>query len=258
MPIELGGRGFSLNIEQIFYAVTATITVVLTALTLQRLLSGWWRQYFLLAMILVLGLAVVVPPIAAWVSNGSYRLSGGQRLYWVQTLMAQVAMALLVLQLIYRVGRETPAQATLVRFLTFGSILVAGISVAIHSDNRPNTFMASVARDLTFLAAILNMILWRFLIQVRKKDYLLLAVSAGVGIQCTGDAIGHSLRILARQVGSAPVIYEFGNVLMSLSALITVAIWHTAFSRSKYNATLKTGGETGSVDSVSTSTHLAG
>ncbi len=244
-------------IEQVFYTVTTSITMVLTVLTLQRLLSGWWRRYYLLGLILVLGLTSVVPGISAWVSNGSFRLSGVQKLYWMQALMAQVAMALLVLQLIYRVGREMPAQARLVRFLTYVSILAAGTSVAIHFDNRPNTFMALVARDLTFLAAILNMILWRFLIQVRRRDFLLLAVSAGVGIQCTGDAIGHSFRILARQVGSATVIYEFGNVLMSLSAVLTVAIWHTAFSRSKYKASQESGGDANPVVSAS-NTHPAG
>jgi hypothetical protein len=231
-----------LNIEQIFYAITTTITVFLTVLTLQRLLSGWWRTYYLLGLVLVLGLTAVVPPIASWASNGNWKLSSAQRLYWLQALTAQTAMALLVLQLIYRVGRETPARATLIRMLTLGSVLVVGVSVAVHFDKRPNTFMASVARDLTFLSAILNMVLWRFLMQVRKKDFLLLAVSAGLGIQCTGDAIGHSFRILARQVGAANEIYEFGNILMSLSAVMTVAIWHTAFSRSKYKADQKTGG----------------
>jgi hypothetical protein len=85
------------------------------------------------------------------------------------------------------------------------------------------------------------MILWRFLMQVRKKDFLVLAVSAGLGIQCTGDAVGHSFRLLAKQVGSAQLIYDFGNILMSLSAVMTVAIWHTAFSRIKYPGKPKTG-----------------
>jgi len=225
-----------LNIEQIFYTITTTITVILTVLTLHRLLSDWWRTYYLVGLILVLGLTTIVPPIASWASNGNWKLASAQRLYWIQALMAQVAMFLLVLQLIYRVGRETPARSTLIRFLTLGSVLATVISIAIHFDKRPNTFMASVTRDLTFMAAILNMILWRFLIQVRKRDFLLLAVSAGLGIQCTGDAIGHSFRVLARQTGASTVIYEFGNVLMSLSAVITIAIWHTAFSRSKYKA----------------------
>ena len=257
LPIYLTGRGFFLDIEPIFYAITATITIVLTILTLHRLLSGWWRHYYLLGLILVLGLAAVVPPIASYVSNGSYKLSGVQRMYWTQALVSQTAITLLVLQLIYRVGRESPALATLIRFLIIGSILAAGISVTIHFELRPNIFMASVTRDLTFLAAILNMVLWKFLIQVRKREFLLLAVSAGVGIQCTGDAIGHSFRLLNRHVGSGSVIYELGNVVMSLAAVMTIAIWYTAFSRSKYPAIQKPGDEPKTLVSGS-STRMAG
>ena len=246
-----------MDIEPIFYAITTTITIVLTILTLHRLLSGWWRHYYLLGLILVLGLAAVVPPIASYVSNGSYKLSGVQRMYWTQALVSQTAITLLVLQLIYRVGREFHALATLIRFLLIASLLAAGISVTIHFELRPNIFMASVTRDLTFLAAILNMVLWKFLIQVRKREFLLLAVSAGVGIQCTGDAIGHSFRLLNQHVGSGSVIYEFGNVVMSLAAVMTIAIWYTAFSRSKYPVIRKPGDETKTMVSGS-STRMAG
>ena len=246
-----------MDIEPIFYAITTTVTVVLTVLTLQRLLSGWWRHYYLLGLILVLGLASVVPPIASYVSIGNYTLSGAQKMYWIQALVAQTAIALLVLQLIYRVGRELPAHVTLIRFLIIGSILAAGFSVTVHFELSPNIFMASITRDLTFLGALLNMILWRFLMKVRKRDFLLLAVSAGVGIQCTGDAIGHSFRILARQMGSANQIYEFGNILMSLSAVMTIAIWHMAFSRCKYPAIPRAGDEPKTMVSGS-STRMAG
>ena len=223
-----------MDIEQIFYGLTTTVTLSLAVLTLQRLLSGWWRQYYLLGFILVLLLANVVPPIASYVSNGNWTLSSAQKMYWTLALMSQVTTFLLVLQLIYRVGKELPKRATLVRMLTLGAIAVAGLSVLVHFDKRPNAFMTSITRDLTFLTALLNMVLWRFLLQLRKRDFLLLAVSAGLGIQCTGDAIGHSFRMLGKQVAQAGAMHEFGNILMSLSAVITIAIWHTAFSRSKY------------------------
>jgi hypothetical protein len=225
-----------LNIEQIFYGITTAITLVLTVFTLQRLISGWWRQYYLLALILVLTLAGVVPPIASFVSNGNWSLPGAQRMYWALALCFEVTIFLFVLQLIYRIGRESPHQASLIRFLTLASLVAAGISVVAHLEKRPNIFMASVTRDLTFMAAILNMILWRFILQLRKRDFLILSVSAGLGIQCTGDALGHSLRILARQIGSATIIYEFGNVLISLAAVLTIAIWRTAFSRRRFPA----------------------
>ena len=223
-------------IEQIFYGITTAVTLFLTVLTLQRLLSGWWREYYLLALILVLTLAGVVPPITSFVSNGNWSLPSAQRMYWALALCFEVAIFLFVLQLIYRIGRELPHQASLIRLLTLASLVAAAVSVVAHMDKRPNIFMASVTRDLTFMAAVLNMILWRFILKLRKRDVLMLSVSAGLGIQCTGDALGHSLRILARQIGSATVIYDFGNVIISLAAVMTIAIWHTAFSRRKFPA----------------------
>ncbi|MBL8237169.1 MAG: hypothetical protein JNM66_07115 [Bryobacterales bacterium] len=225
-----------MNVEQIFYGITTTVTLVLAILTLQRLLSGWWRQYYLLALILVLLLVGVVPPIASYVSNGNWTLSSAQKIYWALALASQFAVFLLVLQLIYRVGREMPTRARLLRMLTLGAFVVAGLSVLLHFEKRPNAFMTSVTRDLTFLTAIMNLILWRFLMQLRKRNFLLLAVSAGLGIQCTGDAIGHSFRMLARQAGSVGAIHDLGNILMSLASVITIAIWHTAFSRTRHKS----------------------
>ncbi|MBI2690199.1 MAG: hypothetical protein HYX27_28160 [Acidobacteria bacterium] len=223
-------------LEQIFYAITTSITLGLAVRTLQFLLSKWVRQYYLLILILVLLLMVVVPPIASYVSIGNWQLESAQRMYWGVSALYQFATFLLLLQLIFRVGRELPAQATLVRTLSLAAIAAVCISVFIHLDKRLNAFMGSVNRDLTFFSALINMVLWRFLLQLRKRDYLLLAVSAGIGIQCTGDAIGLSLRFIGKQMGQAHAFLEFGNILMSLSSVITLLIWHTAFSRSRTTA----------------------
>lgn len=225
-----------MDIEQIFYGLTTTIALCLAVLTLQRLLSGWWRKYYLLAAILVLQLAQMAPGIATYLNNGGWSLTNAQRMYWILSLSAQATMYLLVLQLIARVGKESPSHRLLLQALSVAAVVAAGISVLFHSDMRPNTFMTAVTRDLTFLAAVLNMILWRFLMRLKKRDMLLLAVSAGMGIQCTGDAIGHSLRMLGRQMGALSAMHDFGNVVMSLSAVVTLAVWHLAFSRAQYSA----------------------
>lgn len=225
-----------MDIEQIFYGLTTTVALGLAVLTLQRLLSGWWKQYYLLGAILVLLLVGVVPAIASYVSNGNWTLASAQKMYWMLALASQLTTFLFVLQLIYRVGKELPSRATLIRLLTLAALLLAAGSVFAHFEKRPNAFMTSLTRDLTFLAAVLNMVLWKFLVQLRKRDFLLLAVSAGLGIQCTGDAIGHSFRMLGRQGSGSTAIHDFGNIIMSLASVLTIAIWHTAFSRSKYKA----------------------
>jgi hypothetical protein len=223
-----------LDIEQIFYGLTTSVTLCLAVLTLHHLLSGWWRQYYLLALFLVLMLAGVVPATVSYLSSGNWAMESVQKMYWTLAGASQIAMFLFVLQLIHRVGIESAAQKPLLRGLTPAAFAGAGISALVHSDLRLNSFMTVLTRDLTFMAALLNMVLWRYLIGGKKRDFLLLAVSAGVGIQCTGDAIGHSFRFLGRHGGSSRTILEFGNVVMALASVITIAIWHTAFSRIKY------------------------
>lgn len=225
-----------MTLGHIFYAITTALTLTLAVLTLQRLLSGWWRQYYLLVVLLVLMLAGVVPAISSFVNYGDWTSTSAQRMYWMFALAYQITTFSFLLQLIYEAGQKLPTQGTLVRTLTVCAILAATISVFLHFDKRLNTFMTLVSRDLTFLSALLNLVLWKFLLQIRKRGPLLLAVSAGLGIQCTGDAIGHSIRMLSRSIGSADTVQEMGNVVMSLASVLTVGIWHIAFARAKYTA----------------------
>lgn len=220
-----------MSLEQIFYGLTTAITLLLAVLTLQRLLSGWWRKYYLLGLILVLLIGGVVPPLTSYMNFGNWSLASAQRMYWTLSLIYQGTIFLFMLQLIYRISQELPNRSTLIRGLAFVAIVAAGLSAWSHREMRLNAFMSIFSRDLTFLAAVLNMVLWRFLIQVKKRDMLLLAVSAGLGIQCTGDALGHSLRFLAKEFTTSVPLTDIGNVIMSLTAVATVAIWHTAFAR---------------------------
>lgn len=219
--------------EQIFYAITTTLSLVLAVRTLHLLLSKWVKQYYLLIAILVLLILGVVPYISSHVQIGSWKLESAQKLYWGLAMCSQLATFTLLLQLIYRVGKEVPGQGMRVRMLTVIAVTAAAISFYVHSDQRMNSFMGSVARDLTFGSALINLVLWRFLLQIRKRDFIQLAVSAGIGIQCTGDAIGLSLRFLGKQIGETRTFLEFGNILMSLTAVLTLVIWHSAFVKAR-------------------------
>jgi hydrogenase-4 membrane subunit HyfE len=90
--------------------------------------------------------------------------------------------------------------------------------------------MTQLSRDLGFLAVILDLALWAVLIQSRRPDRTLLMVSAGMGIQMAGKAIGHSLRQLSR---SAIVP---GNLIIVLSGLLCLYIWWQAFRHYDQNA----------------------
>src|SRR4051812_17033409 len=70
------------------------------------------------------------------------------------------------------------------------------VSLYIHSASagRFILWMTQVARDLSFAAVVLTLLLWLILISSRKKEYQLLMVIGGLGLQFTGEAIGQSLR----------------------------------------------------------------
>lgn len=222
--------------EYIFYAISAPLTLALAGMTLHRLLSGWWKQYYLLVLLLVLLIVGVVPAISSYANYGDWTSAAAQKMYWTLALAQQAVTFALVLQLIYRTGEELPAQASVVRLLTLVAVIAAGVSVYLHMDRKTNTFMTLVARDLTFLTALSNLVLWRFLLVLRKRPPELLAVSVGLGIQCAGDAIGHSLRMMSRHFDPSSMVHEFGNIFMSLSSAVMVLVWYSTFTRHKYGA----------------------
>jgi hypothetical protein len=205
------------------------ITVTLMVLTLQRLLTGWWRRYMLLTLLLVLNLLSSVPALLPVIGVNSWTAIS-TKMYWGLYAIYQVTLFIFVLQMTYRAGVESNRSTSVVRMLTIGGFLIGAATVSIHWDLRlPSKFLTQVTRDLTFAAAAMNMVLWSFLLKMPRRDVLLMTVCAGLGIQCAGDTLGHSARLLGKTA-----IHDAGNMVMSITSLLTMLIWHQAFSRAKY------------------------
>src|ERR1700736_1530076 len=94
-------------------------------------------------------------------------------------------------------------------------------SAYIFDERHVSRWMTSVSRNLSFCEEILNLILWALLIQRRESDYLLLMVSAGTGVQGTGEAIGHTLRLYAHH--GSPIWAP--NLLVYLAEILCLGIW---------------------------------
>jgi len=78
-------------------------------------------------------------------------------------------------------------------------------------------------RNLNFSAAILDLGLWALLIGARRKDYTLLLLSGGLGVQFTGNAIGQALR----QMTHSSV--QLTGYFITLSNLACLYIFWQAF-----------------------------
>lgn len=215
-----------MDIRELFYALTTVVGLLLIVLTLHRLLNGWWRKFPLLTFLLTLYLFSIVPPIASYVNNGNWTLPGAQRLYWILSIGSQITIFLLILQLMLQIGKQVEKRKPFFRAVVCAVLALVVVSVAYHFDEKTNRLLSLVSRDLTFLVTLLNAAIWRDVIQLRKRDPLLLTIFAGIGFQCAGEAAGHSIRILGGKG-----MHEFGDAMMALTSILTLGIWHAGFSR---------------------------
>jgi hypothetical protein len=88
------------------------------------------------------------------------------------------------------------------------------------------TWFDGTSQLLNFGAAILNLGLWTALIGTKKRDPLLLTVSAGLGVAVTGAAIAYGLR---RFTPPTSTPQQLANLFKTLTYLASVAIWCWAF-----------------------------
>lgn len=84
----------------------------------------------------------------------------------------------------------------------------------------------STSQMLNFGAAIMNLALWSALLVSRKRDPQLLRVSIGVGVVVAGQAIGFGIR---RFIADGSTLREFPDLFMSLTHVLSVFIWCSAF-----------------------------
>jgi hypothetical protein len=107
-------------------------------------------------------------------------------------------------------------------------VLIASVLSVITSGSGNASltrWMTYLSRNLSFCSALLNFVLWSALIRRRQRDPQLLLVSAGMGLDTTGKAIGHSLRWISRS--AVPI----GNVLIVITHLLALTLWWYSFAR---------------------------
>jgi hypothetical protein len=160
------------------------------------------------------------------------------RLYWTNDVVADLLRFVLVAVLIYQVvGSSRPllgrglsilVLATVVLpFILFRPIFPANGSPTDAFNWYPTgSWFNSTSQLLNFGAAIMNVVLWGALIQSKKRDPQILAVSIGLGILVTGTAISYGLRHFAAPRGDLRQLY---NLLLNLVQLGAWLIWCRTF-----------------------------
>jgi hypothetical protein len=205
-----------------FWTLTLVAGLLLQVLVISSLLRGPVKQFPFAFTYMLAVLFSSVAGAAAYFSKGVEMHRLYAHYYWIGDVVHQLLIFCVVISLMYRVldGR---GRSRLRLLLVPGMLAAAGISFYGGNGAHFGIWMTVLARNLSFCAALLNMVLWMALIRHSPDDQRLLLVSGGLGIEMAGKAIGHSLRRMSKTMVTP------GDIIIVLSYLLCLYIWWKAF-----------------------------
>jgi len=211
-----------------FENVLVAVSCILQVAVLFFLTQGPFRKYLFLFIYLASELLSTVAELAVVnLSPLGNRSPAFGSLYWSDEALSRVLEFAMLIALAWRASEGSPKRALIGKLLGAAAIIVVAAPFIFI---RQRVFSASWFNGMTevlyFSDVILNLGLWTALIANHRRDFQLLMVSAGVGIEVTGQALAFSLRTL----NSPPTLTaEFtANLLISFSNLLSLFIWFWA------------------------------
>lgn len=166
--------------------------------------------------------------ITSWESFVSLQFGVKTKLYvqsyWTGDVVGHVCVWLIIGALMFNALAGNPIQRWVPIGMPAALLIFAAGTFLFYRSPHINAWMTSVTRNFSFGEEILNFILWALLLEKREYDRLLLMVSAGIGIQVTGEVIGHTLRIYASET-----IVWLPTFLVFVCEILCLLIWVAAF-----------------------------
>lgn len=209
------------------YYLQGGLALVLQVFILNAMLRNGSRRYwFLLLYIVSLFLSTAVLMLSLSGASGWSREA--LRFFWISEVIQQALVFCTIISFIHQRLTSDDTRAPKTRWLIIGAAAVLLFILAIHKNNALNAWMTPVSRDLSFVATILNLILWTVLLRDPKRNERLLMVSGGLGVQLAGSAIGQGLRVLWEV---SKVFATLGNFVSSITYLISLYIIYRAFAQ---------------------------
>lgn len=149
------------------------------------------------------------------------------QLYWSNDVIVDLLRFVLVMVLIYKVaGTAKPMLGRVLSGIVLAMMVLPFLLFSPTFQPMPRVaWFNSTSQLLNFGAAIMNVILWGLLIQLKKRDPQILAVSVGLGILVTGTAVFYGFRHFIPQ-GAFTAMF---NLFINLTQLAAWLIWCRAF-----------------------------
>jgi hypothetical protein len=208
----------------LFWALSIVGLLLQAALVQVLISTGRWRQYFplfLYAIVLVLT-GVLDKGLRFDISSVQYRVI----IYWTNESIRWLFQLIVIFWLLFHALKP-------LKGITYYLTVVSGASAAVllsavlqeSNGSTLSAWFTQFLRNVSVIAMILNVVLWGLLLTNRPAPRGLMLLSAGVGVQMAGDAIGHSVRLFTLYFGKNLLIAGTGNVIFVLSHLLCLGIW---------------------------------
>jgi hypothetical protein len=212
----------------VFFRVISYSSIALQSLLLVSLLfRSNFRRYPLLLVYSVVVLAATVAEVSVLNALGTKSI-GYRNLYMADEVIVDLLLFLMVIVMTYQAMGENPLRAKVGRLL---GIVVVGVLLLPFVLFRGPIFglrwFYETSQMLNFGGAIMNLALWTALLGNKKRDPLLLSVSAGLGVAVTGAAITYGL--LHFRWAASGTAHDLVNLMKSMAYLASLVIWCWTF-----------------------------
>ena len=144
--------------------------------------------------------------------------------YWFNDFVREFSLFLFIASLLYLAAGHSPDAKRLSQRASAAVVVIAIISGFYFRSERLSTWATEVVRNVSFAVVFVNVALWSALIRSGEPERLPLMLSAGIGLQMTGEAMGQALR-------SSPIRHRFhsvvliGNLVLILSHILCLLTW---------------------------------
>jgi hypothetical protein len=208
------------------WAVIGAVGIAVQLVLLTLLLRGAYRKYSILLLIYF-----GFEPVKAAVQFGLVlgEGTGSEAYFWTYWGGGAVTMLLLFLLMIaftYQALEGDPKRAIVSRWLGLAVLAVIGVFLFVARGTiGTSVWFTSLIRTLNFAAALMNLVLWTALLRTGQRDKQFLLLSAGLGIKVTGEAIGHSIRLLLRLSGDWLLL---PNIFLIATHFLCLGVWYKA------------------------------
>jgi hypothetical protein len=207
------------------FALFNLVTILQAALVVVLFYRGRKEFPLLFSYVLVRSAAAIALLVDFYLLHGS----GYSTLYWLVDISLHGFVFALLVHLIRRALIE-PHRYVVATGLACIVVSVF-LSMAVPYHPMINRWMTGFSRNLSFCEEVLNLVLWGMLVNNRRVGLRFLLVSAGIGIQVTGEVTAHSLRLFTH----SPSFLWAPNLLLYVSPVLAIVVWLYAFCRSSTN-----------------------